>query len=173
VLEVFKKDAEGRLPLFQRPPEPGDLGDLAIQAHALKSILGTIGAGELSAAAARIEAAGKAGDLDRAREALPPFAGALGALIAALGEARAAAPKEEGGEAPALGPENSARFRELAEALKGGRARAIDRLLNELGRENLAPGLRETLDRVSDLALIAEFGQAEELLRPLTGGERG
>jgi putative two-component system response regulator len=59
VLELYIKDALERLPRLQTVPEKDALGTFITQVHSLKSASASIGAAELSAEAAALEAAGK------------------------------------------------------------------------------------------------------------------
>jgi CheY-like chemotaxis protein len=77
----FYTDAHERLPVFAAPPAETGLSALAIQAHAIKGAAGTIGAAEVSAEAAALETAGKAGDVAAIREAPPAFHKHLAELI--------------------------------------------------------------------------------------------
>jgi signal transduction histidine kinase/CheY-like chemotaxis protein len=174
VLAIFLKDAEERLRLLREPPGAGGLPALVTQVHALKSASATIGAGELSAEAARIEAAGKAGDLAALEGALPGFAENLSILAEDIRAALNLPGGEGGGEAPVPGgaspeipPELLPLFRELAEALEGGKSKNIDRILGEL--EGRKSGAGELLEAVSGHVLMAEFGKALERIRAIPG----
>jgi signal transduction histidine kinase/CheY-like chemotaxis protein/HPt (histidine-containing phosphotransfer) domain-containing protein len=77
LLEIFREDVLERLDILRETPKKEDLQLFITQAHALKGAAGNIGALSLSADAARLEEAGKRGDiaaigneLDRFREAL-------------------------------------------------------------------------------------------------------
>jgi CheY-like chemotaxis protein len=61
VLAQFYKDAQERLALLQEPPDETALPVFVTQVHALKSASATIGAAEVSAEAAALEAAGRPG----------------------------------------------------------------------------------------------------------------
>ncbi|GHU39522.1 hypothetical protein FACS1894190_04580 [Spirochaetia bacterium] len=80
VLAIFQKDVEDRLALLQNPPDEKDLPLFVTHVHALKSASASIGAAEISDAAARLEAAGKAGDLALIGELLPDFVKQLAAV---------------------------------------------------------------------------------------------
>jgi HPt (histidine-containing phosphotransfer) domain-containing protein len=86
VLAQFRKDAVERLPVFAAPPAETALAAFAVQAHAIKSAAGTIGAAEVSAEAAALEAAGKAGDMAAIQEGLPKFREHLVRLIEGIGK---------------------------------------------------------------------------------------
>jgi len=85
VLATLGKNVEERLPLFQTPPEPDTLPMFIIQVHALNGSTASIGAAEVSARAAKLEAAGRAGDLAFIREHLGDFLEHLTALVKNVG----------------------------------------------------------------------------------------
>jgi len=73
VLSLFCKDVEDRLPVLQKAPDTGTLPAFVTQVHAIKGASASIGAQEISAIAAGLEAIGKAGDAAFIRESLPDF----------------------------------------------------------------------------------------------------
>jgi HPt (histidine-containing phosphotransfer) domain-containing protein len=81
VLSLFCEDAEERLPLLQILPDLVTLPAFVPQLHALKGQSASIGATELSARAAKLEAAGKVGDLAFIQENLYGFADQLTELV--------------------------------------------------------------------------------------------
>jgi len=81
VLSMFCKDVENRLPVLQTVPETDTLSAFIIHVHSLKSTSASIGAAQVSAMAAEIEAAGKAGELALIKKRLPAFAKRLAELI--------------------------------------------------------------------------------------------
>jgi signal transduction histidine kinase/FixJ family two-component response regulator/ABC-type amino acid transport substrate-binding protein/HPt (histidine-containing phosphotransfer) domain-containing protein len=97
VLEIYCRDVEKRLSFFENMPEGEELGIFVIQAHALKSASANIGAADLAALAARLEQAGKEGDLGTIAENLAGFRDALirrAADIRAALAGREAAPED-------------------------------------------------------------------------------
>jgi CheY-like chemotaxis protein len=77
LLEIFRENVLDRLDILRETPKKEDLRLFVTQVHALKSATGNIGALSLSADAARLEDAGRRGDiaaivneLDQFREAL-------------------------------------------------------------------------------------------------------
>ena len=63
-LRIFAASVSVRAGEIERARAARDLADYAIRVHALKSMARSIGAEELSGLAARLEAAGDAGDAD-------------------------------------------------------------------------------------------------------------
>ncbi|GHV67149.1 hypothetical protein AGMMS49928_03510 [Spirochaetia bacterium] len=177
VLSTFQKDAEERLVLLQNPPQEKDLPLFTTQVHALKSALASIGAAALSSMAAELEKAGKAGDLVLIREALPGFAEQLAALAEEIkkGTLRAAgsltdhtdSEEKSTDQESVFNPLPHSLLRELATALESQKADAIDRILDELTQQALDPKMREVLDAVSDLVLMAEYTKAAKTVQEL------
>jgi CheY-like chemotaxis protein len=170
VLSQFRKDAEERLPLLRQSPAPEDLPLFVTQVHALKSASAIIGASGLSAEAAALEAAGKAGDQAAIAGKLPAFADGLAALTAAIGAALESGPEDH---APALPPsdDHTPLLRDLAAALETQNAAEIDRLLEELLQRPLDKTAQEEAEQISNLVLMAEYGRALEAVRSLLGGD--
>jgi HPt (histidine-containing phosphotransfer) domain-containing protein len=167
VLAIFRKDAEERLALLQAPPEPEALPVFVTQVHAIKSAAGTIGAAEVSAEAAALEAAGKAGDAAAIQELLPGFTEKLAVLAAGIGAALEATAPAVPEEPAAAGAELLPLLRELAEALQARKMTAVDRVLEELNRKAAETKTREALDAVSDDVLLGEYDKALETIAGL------
>jgi signal transduction histidine kinase/CheY-like chemotaxis protein len=175
VLASFCKDAADRLLLlkdFLSEERQGlDLGAFTTQVHALKSAAATIGAADVSAEAARLEAAGKAGDLTLIAEALPEFVKQLAEMVeeinAALSANNGAAGNGEKEETEAEFAASLPLLRELESALKEQKAVVIDRLLEELDRKITDTKTREVLDQISDYVLLPEYEKAGETLAAL------
>jgi signal transduction histidine kinase/CheY-like chemotaxis protein len=74
VLEIFCNDIEDRMQLLKNIPEADTLSLFIINVHALKASSASLGAKNVSAQAAELEAAGKAEDMAYIRERLPAFA---------------------------------------------------------------------------------------------------
>jgi HPt (histidine-containing phosphotransfer) domain-containing protein len=164
VLDAFREDAQKRLPLVREVPGPEALPVFTTYVHALKSTSAIIGAAELSAEAAGLEEAGKRGDLDVVREALPGFAECLEGLA----EGIRAALEGEGEESPeSVGTDHYLLFTKLDEALEAQNAADIDQILENLGLRNLDSEIRETLEQISDQILLADFDGARETLKVL------
>jgi CheY-like chemotaxis protein len=96
LLEVFCRDARTRLPLFEKVPGEKERGTFITQVHALKSASASIGAVELAAVAARLEEAGRNGDMSVINDNLGAFFVALKAIPANIEEALARVRQSEG-----------------------------------------------------------------------------
>jgi signal transduction histidine kinase/CheY-like chemotaxis protein/HPt (histidine-containing phosphotransfer) domain-containing protein len=81
ILSMFCKDVDERLPKLQIMPKEDTLPAFIIQAHSLKSVSASIGAQEVSAKAAELEAAGKNASLAFISEHLPEFTEQLAELV--------------------------------------------------------------------------------------------
>jgi signal transduction histidine kinase/CheY-like chemotaxis protein/HPt (histidine-containing phosphotransfer) domain-containing protein len=166
VLSLFRRDAEERLPLLREPPEPEALPLVVTQVHALKSASATIGAAEVSAEAAALEAAGKAGDRAAITEKLPEFYKGLSELTAAIGGAIRPDPADNNEENA-----NYALFVDacslLKDALEAKNMKEIDRLLEEAEKAAADAETREGINTVSDKVLMGEYAEALETVTAL------
>jgi CheY-like chemotaxis protein len=170
VIGLFRKDAEERLPLLQTIPDSSALPGFVTHVHALKSASASIGAAEISAKAADLEAAGKAANLDFIRENLPGFAKALAELAGGI-------KAWEDGQEPSGSEhvlDNAAvvqLLRELETALSAEDAGGIDRILEELKRQTasntVSAKTKEGLEKVNEDVLMTEFESAAEIIRSL------
>jgi signal transduction histidine kinase/CheY-like chemotaxis protein/HPt (histidine-containing phosphotransfer) domain-containing protein len=163
VLALFRKDAQDRMPVLQTLPKAGDISSFVTQVHALKSASGSLGAAEISGKAAKLEAAGKIGDIKYINDNLDNFAQGLAELVINIGaalEAKAAeADTAESGEA-ALSPIPISTLNELEDALHSQNTPEIDRILDELMGKNFDKKTKTALERISDDVLMAEFDSA-------------
>jgi CheY-like chemotaxis protein len=168
VLSIFCDDAEKRLPLLQTVPEADALSAFVTQVHALKSASASIGAAEVSAVAAGLEAVGKAGDTAFIGKQLPYFAGLLSALVAGIRDWEKAMKErdsEKSAAANRLDRETVTPFlHELAAALKSQKADDIDRILEHLMAQSLDVGIKTAVEQISDEVLMAEYDKAVEIL---------
>jgi signal transduction histidine kinase/CheY-like chemotaxis protein len=167
-----KSSSEKQLPEGVSPT--GNLSDFTIQAHALKSAAGTIGAAELSKEAAVLEAAGKAGDLQTIRETLPLFHEHLSRLIEEV--KKILEKKSEEKEAsPTSFPDPQAQLSlqtslsTLKEALKARNMKEIDRLFEEIEQLPLDAETRKQINAVSDNVLMGEYQKAAGGIDLITG----
>jgi HPt (histidine-containing phosphotransfer) domain-containing protein len=81
VLSMFLKDAQNKLKSLDKESKKEDLSSFVINIHTLKSSSASIGADEISAEAARLEKAGKEGDVAFIRKNLSKFTKGLSTLI--------------------------------------------------------------------------------------------
>jgi HPt (histidine-containing phosphotransfer) domain-containing protein len=165
VLERFHEDLEERLPFLRDVAAEAErlseetLASFVVQVHALKSALASLGALELSVAAARLEQAGRERDRALLSQELGDFTGGLSALAENIaGVLRLDAP------APNTGEGYGELLSRLRAAILEEDPRLVDRLLERLFREPLDGNLRALLVRVSEKVLLYDFGAALEML---------
>jgi signal transduction histidine kinase/ActR/RegA family two-component response regulator/HPt (histidine-containing phosphotransfer) domain-containing protein len=177
VLAMLSKNVEERLPIFQAPPGSDTLPMFIVQAHSLKSSAASIGAAEVSARAAKLEAAGRAGDLAFIREHLGDFFEHLTALVKNIGIALQTAPEEN--DVQGLPTDKKMEdistirlFRELAESLKSRKVSEIKRVLNVLNQQTADSKAKEVLDKISDQVLMAEFDDAVKTVEELVAASK-
>jgi HPt (histidine-containing phosphotransfer) domain-containing protein len=165
VLDLFCTDVDVRLPILKNVPDEAGLLKFATQAHALKGASGSIGAAEVSALAAKLEAAGKSGDISFIKENLGGFSAQLEELIKGIRNWLDSA------EAQDIEDEDSddvaSLLHELASALEAEKAGDIDEILEELMELPLDAETKEALEKVSDDVLMTEFKNAAETVRSL------
>jgi HPt (histidine-containing phosphotransfer) domain-containing protein len=163
VLAQFYKDAAERLPVFAAIPAGGELAAFATQAHALKSAAATIGAAEVSAEAAKLEAAGKTGDMETIRKTVAPFHEHLTQLVEAIGKKVKSEEKKvplTSLPAPHILPSFHTSLSSLRSALEVKNMKEIDRLFEEIERLPLDAETRERINAVSDKVLMGEYAGA-------------
>jgi HPt (histidine-containing phosphotransfer) domain-containing protein len=139
------------------------VADFAAQAHAIKSAAGTIGAAEVSAEAAALEAAGKAGDLKAIGETLPGFREHLAELVRGIGKALEDQDVEKDGGSNTAGGTGNATLdllSALRTALETKNMKEIDRLLAELENTAMDTETRGRIETLSDKILMGEYGEA-------------
>jgi HPt (histidine-containing phosphotransfer) domain-containing protein len=197
VLSMFRRDAEERLGLLQNPPDEKDLPLFTTQVHALKSASGSIGAAELSALAAQLEAAGKgalagnAGDLAAITEKLPGFTAQLAALAEDIRNLTTGLPATAGSltnltdrEEKITDQESVGSVRsvvnslsvfnpllsELAKALETKDMKKIDAMLEEIEKLPLDADMQKKIEAVSDQVLVTDFGKALMIIEEKNGG---
>jgi signal transduction histidine kinase/CheY-like chemotaxis protein len=177
VLSVLGADIRSRMPDFKKlagmpeniPLTLKEFSAFTIQVHAMKSALASIGAFDLSKAAAALETAGR--DVDRpfiAKE-LPAFIRDLQALAEKI-EAVVRpekAPREAGsGDITPLFPI----LKELRQALLSYDISRINRLTKRLEAED-SP-IRDKVDRISEFVLLGDYEDAAELIEGLLSKNR-
>jgi signal transduction histidine kinase/CheY-like chemotaxis protein len=167
VLAVLYSDIEKRLEDFIKlagRPEPllftkDEYANFTVQVHALKSALATIGASDLSLAAAVLEAAGKDGQQPIITEKLPAFIRDLKALNKAITPKSPDIAGDHGilTYSPALG--------DLRKALLAYDIGRINLLMKQLETET--PATRKEILRLSELILLGDYREAAEFIEEL------
>ncbi|GHV82992.1 hypothetical protein AGMMS50212_03320 [Spirochaetia bacterium] len=159
VLKAFHNDTLERLPLFAAIPNQESLPVFTINAHAIKSAAGTIGADAVSKLAAELEEAGKTGNLTFIGEHLSGFHNDLMMLTEQIGQAL-----EDGTEIPDNPAQNTTGlkplFTELLPALEQEDIAVIRRILSELETKPFDDQTKELINGVSNAVLMSDFEDA-------------
>ncbi|WP_052299714.1 ATP-binding protein [Treponema primitia] len=159
VLASFRKDALERLPGLERVPNEQELSLFTTNVHALKSAAATIGAAGVSEEAAELEAAGKAGDLTRIEEGLPPFYWNLKDLaeqIVSVLDDKVDAETDSDSDISQYLP----LFTKLKEALEQEHPGLIRSILTELEQKPFNDKTKKHIDGISNSVLMTEFEEA-------------
>ncbi|MCL2705991.1 MAG: Hpt domain-containing protein, partial [Spirochaetaceae bacterium] len=178
VMETFRKDAQQRLAMLKKIPEADSLLVFITQVHALKSASASLGAADISFQAAELEAAGKAKDLVFIQENLPSFAEHLEELVnriqlweisvkeKELSELKSKEKKQENQGDVSF---KISLLHELAAALKSKNISEIDSIMQKLGKTSLDTDAKtkESMEKISDHILMAEFDNADKIVRSL------
>lgn len=159
VLSMYIRDAEERLPFLRHIPIAETLTIFITQVHAIKSASASIGATELSAQAAKLEAAGRAQDMEFIQKNLSNFVDNLKELSANI---RSVIEKDKAGDsASQINLENIIPLlRKLETALGTQNFSEIDHLINELNSKQLDVKTKESIDKISDDILMTEYDNA-------------
>jgi HPt (histidine-containing phosphotransfer) domain-containing protein len=173
VLASFCRETRKRLALFHAevgsPELP--LKQFTILVHAIKGASASIGAMVESAEAARLEQAGRDGDLDFIQGALPVFCKRLGELEERIRSALGLTEEELEINADGILPADAELLpllREFRAALEQSVIDDIDRLLDELTRLAKGPGAKKAFEIISDLVLTGDYDKANEAANGLT-----
>ncbi|GHV03824.1 hypothetical protein AGMMS50229_03840 [Campylobacterota bacterium] len=158
ILRSFSKDALERLSLFDHTPTTDELPLFAVNAHALKSAAATIGANALSELAAKLETAGKAGDMQAINRTITQFHNDLAKLSKTIAD-MLTEKSDAQTETVAIG-DHSAVFNDLLSALTSEDIGAIRTLLNDLENQPFDQPTKELLNQISTAVLMTEFEEA-------------
>jgi signal transduction histidine kinase/CheY-like chemotaxis protein len=175
VLYSFVWDVEDRLEDISGFPDADDLPVFTIHVHALKGAAGSIGAVELSADAARLETAGRSGDMETIQGLLSSFRERLSVLTRKIGEAL----EQDGGQGadegregdvqqddPALGE----KIGPLREALESIDMVEIERLIAEMEKLAGNSKTRQIITRLSHHVLLCDYDKAVKILDEIPNG---
>jgi len=164
VLSVFARDVEERARLLRKMTGTETLPAFTTQVHAVKGASATIGAAEIAARAAELEAAGRAGNIDFIQEKLEEFTNKINKLAKDIRSVL-------GTETPGVRDQTSNAddlyplLYELETAVKDKNACAIDRLMNEINGKQIDSKTHSALEKISDELLMAEFENAAVSIR--------
>jgi signal transduction histidine kinase/CheY-like chemotaxis protein len=165
ILALFCEDGGERLQLLEHVPKEGEsLKNFTTQVHALKSILATIGAVEISQKAAKLEAAAAAADFLTIGRSLAEFRDNLGELITKV---KAALPKRND-NASYLSLDTET-FAKLANAIEAKNVIAVDNIIDALDKSVYSAETADTLSDISNAVLMFDFELAEAALNKSQG----
>ncbi|MDR1545201.1 MAG: response regulator [Deltaproteobacteria bacterium] len=170
LLEAFRRDALDGFERLEKAPDDAALRSFTTLVHGLKSAAANIGANGLSQAAARLEQAGREGDMTVIGAQLPDFRADLAALTTRIEEIAAAAPS--GDDEKTDGPELREALTCLSQALAANDFAAIDSTLARLQALPLAGKTGEAISDLADCILDAEFGKAADMAAALLSGRQ-
>ncbi|MDR1839477.1 MAG: response regulator [Treponema sp.] len=160
VLSAFHKEAKERLYLMQNMNLENDLSLFTNHVHSLKSASAYIDAMEISDRAAKLEAAGKKGDINFINKNLDIFIKQLSNLAerisAALKTVKIGSEQTETENSISILP----LLHELEEALKSQKAETIEHILGKIYQQPLDSKTKEAIDVISDDILMTEFDRA-------------
>jgi CheY-like chemotaxis protein/HPt (histidine-containing phosphotransfer) domain-containing protein len=169
VLKQFCVDAEARFFVFASVPERGQLALFATQAHALKSALAVIGASDISKEAARLEEAGKNGNIAAIQESLPVFYEHLvritRSINLALAEKNVAAESEK--KVRTVKAASVPQLSQLKIALAEKSIRQVDRLIRELEKSPFDEKTKKIIDDIADSVLMSNYNEAIQMVDDL------
>ncbi|MDR1086107.1 MAG: response regulator [Deltaproteobacteria bacterium] len=165
LLETFVADARGRLPMLELKPGAAiDPECIVSQAHALKSILASVGAQNLAELAGNLEEAGRRDDRDRILWNIKTFGVKLEALLARIETYLARVrPRSENTPAPESGVVRDL-LQKLKKALEADDIDTMDLVMDRLKDLTLDNRLREALAAISEKILTADFSEAQDRL---------
>jgi signal transduction histidine kinase/CheY-like chemotaxis protein len=164
VLSIYYKDIEKRLPQIQVIPD--NMVSFVTHAHSIKSASASIGAMEISALAADLEAAGNAGDKMHIESKLSTFINKLTELVKEIKAWEIAV--EESSQKNEKGDEAlTVILCELVVALKSQDVVEIDIVLDELSKKPLDAETQKALGLIYDNVLIAEYEGAIKIVGEL------
>jgi len=169
VLSLYCKDADERLPHLEKMQKE-NMNMFVTNVHALKSASASIGAADISAQAAELEAAGKAGNKAFILTNLPAFIWQISELSkkisAALGTNEEAPVADQKMEIP---EGLAGLLRDLKSALQDKKTAEIDTVLDELNQKQPDAQIRELLEKISDDVLMTEFDSAVKKIDEVLG----
>jgi CheY-like chemotaxis protein len=158
VLLLCCEDAGERMEALRETPNEAGLARFVIDVHALKGALASIGAKSLSKEAAKLEVAGKEGDLPYISEYLAGFRERLTQLMARIRRAFPEADDPAG--AGASEPLDEETLSRLKDALSSENVHSADYCLDALMKTTRDAGTRKLLTEISNMILTASFSEA-------------
>jgi CheY-like chemotaxis protein len=172
VLSTFRRDAQDRLQILRKTFEDSDISMFITHVHALKGAAASIGAMDISAEAAKLEHAGRDGDITAIHTNLDRFIEKLSKLIDGINSALEAG-KTETNNCKSLEKTDElySLLVKLAETLKTRKAEEIDSLLDKINKLPMDDTTREAVEKISDDILMTEFESAAKAAEKIINGK--
>jgi CheY-like chemotaxis protein len=164
---IFSRDAEKAIARIESLHEKlyrraDDIRQYVIDVHAMKSALANIGETALSAAAFKLEQAGRAGDVKVMVDETPPFLEALRKVT------EKNKPKEEDGSGETTDEDAAYLNQKLADlqtACAAYNKKAAKGITSELKQKTWPHQVKELLNTISEYLLHSDFEEAAKLLK--------
>ncbi|MDR2527604.1 MAG: response regulator [Synergistaceae bacterium] len=167
VLGQYCRDADSRMEFIDFSYAERDLRKFTTQVHALKSVLASIGASELSRMAAFLEDAAESGDMGYIRACVDGFRQKLFELTARVRAVLETRKTEAEGKRDIL---DSAMLTRLKGALEKENISEVNGILRGLEGKFFDEETMKTLSEIDDLILMFDFEDAIEALDGLLEG---
>jgi signal transduction histidine kinase/FixJ family two-component response regulator/HPt (histidine-containing phosphotransfer) domain-containing protein len=170
VLEAYCRDADKRIEILSSVPDESGLAAFITQVHALKSASASVGADEISRFAAKLEEAGKNGDVDFIAARLSMFRENLSGLVGRI--RLALVERAHNGESGVNAEKADSTYLQetlsrLRNALLAENVGEADAILKEFETTPANSKTKETLTAVAALVLTSEFGSAAGMIDDL------
>ncbi len=166
-LKIFFSSAEERAAELERYVENGSWQDFTIKVHALKSMARTVGAGDLSSAAAALEEAGDSGNIEYIRKHTPGFLKDYRELKEALGPLKDSADEKPGeaGELPMItGAELSDALLALKEIALSFDYESMVMIMDSLNGYSFPEQERERMEELRSAVGIPDWDRIKKVL---------
>jgi signal transduction histidine kinase/HPt (histidine-containing phosphotransfer) domain-containing protein/ActR/RegA family two-component response regulator len=171
LLEMFCRDARGRLSLLEKAPAGEEARKVfTTQVHALKSALAAIGATDLAAAATCLEGAGRSGDTLAIHAHLDTFRENLETLVDRMDAALTQARPLDDAAGDGKNEHTRALLAQLKTALEQEDLDAMDATLKDLKALPLPRETRDALSGIEEHILSADFREAKTAVDALNSG---
>lgn len=170
VLSIFIKNTPERVTIMQKALESDNIQEFVINVHAIKSASASIGATDISADAASLEAAGKEGDISYINDNFNNFTDRLLKLIEGIKNVLVKFKADEEQTASLYDDYLFSLLSELEEALKYKKAEQIENILDKISKQPLDSKTKDFIDKVSDDVLMVEFDNAIRKIKRFIDG---
>ena len=146
--------------------EAGDIANLTVRVHGMKSTARVIGALSLSAFAERLEEAGNKGDTDTIDAEIDTFVEEYRSLGDKLKQIEEEAPEETPEDLPEISEEKLEKlYSQLKRHLDKADYDEIDRIGEKLATVRVPESEKERVERIKEAISLLEYEQIEEVLK--------